>query len=146
MNFLRSALIFVTFTSGTFAADITGTWKATFLGPPDRLPKTVPYMTFDLDANGNQLTGRAHMGGWPGDVLIEDGKIDGDAISFTAVGKLPWSSSSREGEASGYPRLCFKGTVQGIELKLTVVWDSVMIHGRPSEVREYQMEGKKTSD
>jgi len=146
MNFLRSALLFAAFTCGAFAADITGTWKAVFLGPQDRLPKTVPYMTFELDANGNQLTGLAHMGGWPGDALIQDGKIDGDAISFTAVGKLPWSSSSREGEASGYPRLRFKGTVQGRELKLTVVWDSVMIYGRPSEVQQYQMEGKKTSD
>ena len=88
----------------------------------------------------------AHTGSWPGDAVIEDGKIDGDAISFTAVGKSPWSSSSREGEASGYPRLRFKGIVQGRELKLTVVWDSVMIYGRASDVREYEMEGKKTSD
>jgi hypothetical protein len=146
MNFLRSALILATFTFGAFAADITGTWKAVFLGPQDQLPKTVAEMTFNLDANGNQLAGMAHMGGWPGDALIEDGKIDGDSISFTAVGKLPWSSSSREGEASGYPRLRFKGTVQGKELKLTVLWDSVMIYGRPSEVREYEMQGKKTSD
>jgi hypothetical protein len=146
MNFLRSAVLLATVTFAASAADITGTWKAVFLGPQDQRPKTVSEIILNLDADGNVLTGMAHAGNWPGDAVIEDGKIDGDRISFTVVGKSAWQSKGPQGEASGYPRLSFSGTLAGGEMKLTLTWDSVMIYGRPTAAQEYQMRARKASD
>lgn len=55
----------------------------------------VSEMIFDLSVAGNELTGMAHMSNWPGDASISEGKIDGNQISFTVRGKLPWSSRSK---------------------------------------------------
>jgi hypothetical protein len=144
MNFLHTAIVLAAAALSAPAADISGTWKVDFVGPEGDRPKTVAEMVFELETEGNQLTGIAHIGSWPGDAEIEDGKIDGDRFSFTAVGKLPWSSKSRDGEASGYPRLRFTGTIDEGKMKLTLVWDSVMIYGRAGSVREYEMRGRKT--
>jgi hypothetical protein len=111
------------------AADLTGTWKAVFTGPLMDRPKMVSEMIFDLKTDGDKLTGTAHIGNWPGDGPVLDGKIAGDRFSFTFIGKSPWTSGGPEGNASGLPRLTFRGTLQGNEMKLTAIWDSVMLYG-----------------
>jgi hypothetical protein len=128
------------------AADLTGTWKAVFLGPKEKQPKTVGSITFDFKADGTVLTGMVHAGSWPGDAPISDGKIEGDHVSFFIVGTGAWHSRGPQGEASGYPRLTFQGTVNGKEMTLTLVWDSIMIYGNASGSNEWQMQGKKTSE
>ena len=67
---------------------LTGTWKVLFAGPKERGPKTVGSIVFDLKVDGDNVTGLAHIGSWPGDAPIADGKIEGDRIIFTATGHL----------------------------------------------------------
>src|SRR3970282_2573383 len=59
------------------AADVTGTWTATF----DTAVGKQEY-TYELKAEGTQLTGRAKSAN--GDVAIESGQIAGDKISLVA--------------------------------------------------------------
>ena len=147
MKFIRAAFLAATFALSASAADVTGTWKATFLGDPGKWPKMVSKMTFELNADGNRVTGMAHMSNWPGDAPLSDGKIDGDRISFVVIGKSAWKSGSQRGEASGFPRLTFTGTITGKELQLHLVWDSVVIYGEVTGGgQEYEMAGKKVSD
>jgi hypothetical protein len=146
MKLVRSTLLLAAMAFGAPAADITGTWKAVFTGPIGERPKMVSEMIFDLHAAGDKLTGTAHMGNWPGDAPLIDGKIEGDRFSFTAIGKSPWRSKGPMGEASGLPRLTFTGTLQDTEMQLTVVWDSVMLYGNSTAGRPLDMKGKKISD
>ena len=126
------------------ANNIDGKWKAWFVGPMANQPMTVAEMVFDLKAKGNTLTGLVYMANWPGDAPISDGKIDGNRISFTAIGKHPWKSGGEGWRSSGYPRLKFSGTIQGSKIKLRLIWDSVLIYGtRGADARELEMEGKK---
>jgi len=125
------------------AADLTGAWKAVFLAPPEQRPKTVGSVKLDLKSDGTTLTGMAHAGSWPGDVPIADGKIGGGRISFVLVGTGAWRSHGPQGDASGYPRLTFRGTTDGKEMTLTLVWDSVMIYGSAGRPVEYQMLAKR---
>ena len=57
------------------AADVTGTWKASFetqIGQQN--------YTFELTVKGTTLTGRAKSDN--GDVEITEGKVDGDTVTF----------------------------------------------------------------
>ena len=126
------------------AADIDGTWKAVFLGDPGTWPKTVGYIVFDLKAEGNQLTGIAEIGNWPGRTTISEGKIAGNRISFTAIGNSPWWSVSGDGtRRSGFPKLTFRGTVHDGQIEIDVAWDSIMINGEPGKPREHTMRATK---
>ena len=146
MKWMRLSLLAGTLALCAPAADITGTWKAVFLAPQEKWPKTVSKMVFDLQTDGTALSGTAHIGSWPGEAPISGGKIDGDLISFTVIGKLPWRSSGPQGAASGYPRLSFSGTISGKEMHLTLVWDSILIYGNVNSATEWQMQGQKIAD
>ena len=111
------------------AADLTGSWKAVFLGPKENRPKTVGEIALHCKVDGHVLTGTARAGAWPGDVAISNGEIDGDQVSFVLVGTGAWRSLGPRGDASGYPRLTFRGTLSGDVLSLNLVWDSIMIYG-----------------
>ena len=146
MKLIRAAFLTAALTLSASAADVTGTWKAVFLGDPGTWPKMVSEMTFELTADGSQVTGMAHMSNWPGDAPLSDGKIEGDRISFVVIGRSPWKSRGPRGEASGFPRLTFTGTITGKKLGLHLVWDSVVIYGEVTGSQEYEMAGKKVSD
>jgi hypothetical protein len=104
----------------------------------------VAEIVFDLKAKGDTLTGMAHMRNWPGDAPISDGKIDGNRISFTVIGKHPWKSGGEGWRSSGYPRLKFTGAIRGNKVKFRLSWDSILIYGtRGAETSTYEMEGKK---
>jgi hypothetical protein len=130
----------------SFAADLTGTWKAVFTVPIMEQPKTVSEMVFDLKSDGAKLTGTAKIGSWPGDGPVLDGKIAGDRFSFTFIGKSPWTQTTPSGNSSGLPRLTFVGTILGTEMQLTAIWDSVMLYGKSTGTQEYVLKGKKASD
>jgi hypothetical protein len=147
MKCMRVVFLIVALALGASAADIAGKWEVVFLGPEGHRPKTVSRIILDLKADGTELTGMVHAGNWPGDAPISDGKIEGDRISFTAVGHSPWWSSRAGARASGYPRLKFTGTIRGGELQLTLVWDSVMLYGETSgSASEWEMKGRKAVD
>jgi hypothetical protein len=146
MKLVRLTLLLAAMALSALAADINGTWKVVFTGPMEHRPKMVSEMIFDLNAAGSKLTGDARMGNWPGDARLSEGKIEGDRFSFTVIGTSPWRAKGPAVEASGLPKLTFTGTVQGKEMQLTLVWDSVMLYGNPTGGHEYEMRGKKTSD
>lgn len=86
------------------AADITGTWKGTAQtpnGPAER--------TFNFKVDGNKLIGDTTSDMF-GKSTIEDGKIDGDNISFTIA------ISFQGNEA----RVNYKGKVKGDRIDFTV--------------------------
>jgi hypothetical protein len=86
-----------------FAADVNGKWVAQVPGRGGETREA----TFNLKADGNQLTGSVTTP--RGEVQISDGKIDGDNISFT-----------QEMEFNGnHVKLLFKGKVAGDEIKFT---------------------------
>jgi hypothetical protein len=70
------ALVFLAVTAAVFAADPTGKWTAVF----DTQIGQQSY-TFELKAEGNKLTGKAINKG-NGTTEIQDGKVDGDTVSF----------------------------------------------------------------
>ena len=85
-----------------YAADITGTWTASFdtqIGPQN-------YM-FTFKVEGTKLTG--HMKGTYSDVDIAEGTINGDDITF--VENMTYE---------GMPlRIVYKGKISGEEIKLS---------------------------
>jgi hypothetical protein len=145
MKLIRSVILLATLALSASANDISGTWKAWFVGPKDERPKMVSEMTFHLTVDGEKVTGMAHMDYWPGDAPISEGKIDGDRISFTVVGERPWWASGPMGEFSGYPKLVFVGKLHGKEAQLTLTWGSVMIKGESAREQTLEMRGKKVN-
>jgi len=87
------------------AADITGNWKATADFDGNAIERT---FTFKVD--GNKLTGET-TSSMLGKSTIEDGKVDGDNVSFSIKANF-------EGNEM---KLTYKGKVnsKGDELKLT---------------------------
>jgi hypothetical protein len=85
------------------AADVTGKWTADVPGRGGQTRET----TFTLKSAGDQLTGT--MTGPGGDIPIEDGKISGDDLSFSAT--LSFGGNSI--------KFLYKGKVQGNEIKFT---------------------------
>lgn len=57
------------------AADITGTWKATF-----DTPIGTQNYTYEFKVSGNQLTGKVKSDN--GESEMKNGKVDGDKVSF----------------------------------------------------------------
>jgi hypothetical protein len=90
-----------------YSADATGKWK----GSLDAGGETHD-LTFDLKASGDTLTG-AITGVMAQPSEVKDGKIQGDTVSFWAVG-----------EYQGQPiKLVFKGQVLESEIHFTMGLD-----------------------
>lgn len=68
------------------AADIAGKWKGSYVTPVG----VINYV-YDFKVNGNTLTGTATCAE-QGTNPIQNGKINGDTLSFTEPGKLSGSS------------------------------------------------------
>jgi hypothetical protein len=146
MRVLCLMLFLAAITVGAPATEVAGAWKAVFVGAQSEIPKVPRTIIFDLRVTGGKLTGVAHMDNWPGDGPLIDGAIVDDRVSFTVFGNSPWRASGPMGAASGLPKLTFSGTVQGSEMRLTVVWDSVMLYGDRPAPKELHLSGKKVSD
>ena len=81
------------------AADVTGTWKGSI-----ETPNGSREVTMHLKADGAKLTGT--VSGRQGDVEIQDGKVDGDNVSFNFV--------------RGEFKMEYKGKVSGDEIKFDI--------------------------
>jgi hypothetical protein len=86
------------------AADINGTWKATAEGPNGSMERT-----FVFKVEGSKVTGET-TSSMMGKSTITDGKIDGDAVTFTITVKF------QDNEM----KLSYKGKVSGNEIHFTV--------------------------
>jgi hypothetical protein len=86
-----------------FAADATGTWKASIETPNGTIENT-----FTLKVDGGKITG-AVSSGQMGDSQISEGKVDGDNISFSVVRNFNGNEF----------RINYKGKVSESEIKFT---------------------------
>jgi hypothetical protein len=86
------------------AADIGGNWKGTADGPNGTIERT-----FAFKVDGHKLTGETTSNMF-GKSTIEDGKVDGDDVSFT----LTVNVQGNEGKVN------YKGKVDGDTIKFTV--------------------------
>lgn len=75
-------LVLVLFGIGCYAAGVTGEWKATAETPNGQVTRTL-----SLKAEGSKLTGETESS-FAGKSVIENGKIDGDKLSFTLKLKI----------------------------------------------------------
>ena len=64
------------------AADVAGEWKATAEGPNGSMERTL-----SLKVDGAKLTGET-VSSFTGKSTIENGKVDGDSITFTITAKI----------------------------------------------------------
>ena len=85
------------------AADVSGKWRAEFTTPDG----TQRVNTFTFKMDGDKVTGT--VAGTQDETPIKDGKVSGDAISFTA--DRPFGAFS------------YKGKIAGDEIKFTVTFN-----------------------
>jgi hypothetical protein len=97
------------------AADLTGKWVAQV---PGRNGETRE-VTFNLKADGGNLTGSTTTP--RGEMPIEEGKIDGDQISFSQTMSF----------GGNQVKLVYHGTVSGDEIKFTRTREGA--EGNPQE-------------
>jgi hypothetical protein len=102
MRILVTMMLILMMPAAVLAADITGTWTASF----DTQIGTQSY-TYTFKVEGNKLTGRLKSQFSDGE--IQEGTINGDDIAF--VETLTFE---------GMPlRIVYKGKISGDEIKLT---------------------------
>jgi hypothetical protein len=85
------------------AADISGNWKGTAEGPNGAIERT-----FTFKQDGAKLTGETNSQ-FTGKSVIENGKVDGDTISFGITAKF------QDNEM----KLTYKGKITGDTIKLS---------------------------
>jgi opacity protein-like surface antigen len=103
---LFAAVLILTAFACAYAADITGKWTAQF----DTQVGLQKY-TYEFKAEGTILTGKAlaDIAGAESQSTIQDGKINGDEISFVEMQKY-------QGQEI---RIVYKGKVSGDEIKFS---------------------------
>jgi hypothetical protein len=103
-NWLMLPLAILLLALAAAGADIGGTWKGTAQSPAGPVERT-----FNFKVDGNKLTGDSTSDMF-GKSDIQDGKIDGDTISFV----LTLSVQGNDVKAN------YTGKVEGDQIKLTV--------------------------
>ena len=88
----RAALLLILTALAAFAADVTGTWK----GASDSSGRNMEYI-LTVKAEGGALSGIMRLYG--NDEQIQNGKIDGDNISFRT--NTQYGTAVYEGTVSG---------------------------------------------
>ncbi len=112
----RVAFWAIFFACSVLAADVAGTWKATAEGPNGTMERT-----FVFKVDGNTLTGET-TSSMLGKSVIENGKVDGDNLSFTITVKI------QDEEL----KLDYKGKVEGdtITLSVDAMGQTIEWHGK----------------
>lgn len=102
IRFLLPLVLALLVAAPAFSADVTGTWTASF-----DTQVGVQNYTYTFKVEGSKLTGRAKSQN--GDTEIQEGKINGDEISF--VENLNFQDMPL--------RIEYKGRISGDEIKFT---------------------------
>ncbi|MBL8178199.1 MAG: hypothetical protein JNK48_26225 [Bryobacterales bacterium] len=97
-------LALAVFAISAFAGDPSGKWKYSFTTPNGDTRES----NMTLKAEGAKLTGT--MEGRGGAVEIQEGKVDGDNLSFVVVRNFNGNEM----------KINYKGVLKGDELKLTM--------------------------
>src|SRR5260370_23525643 len=92
------------------AAELSGTWKAEFATPDGQQRVN----TFTLKVEGGKVTGTVK--GMQDETPIQNGKVDGNEISFTA--ERPFGSFVYKGKANG-DTIQFNMEVNGQSMEIT---------------------------
>lgn len=96
-------LLLAAFAITASAADISGTWKGTADTPAGSVERT-----FVFKVDGTKVTGETTSQMF-GKSQIEDGKIDGDNLSFVITANFQGNEA----------KISYKGKVSGDNIKLT---------------------------
>jgi hypothetical protein len=99
----RLLALFVVLAAAAMASDLDGNWKATADGPQGAMERTFTFKT-----DGGKVTGET-TSTMMGKSAINDGKLDGDTVTFNITIDLGGNSMKVE----------YKGKVSGKEMKLT---------------------------
>ncbi|MBI3209496.1 MAG: hypothetical protein HYZ37_11430 [Candidatus Solibacter usitatus] len=113
---MRYLLAICAVSISAFAADVSGEWKATAEGPNGSMQRT-----FSLKAEGSKLTGET-VSSMMGKSTINDGKIDGDNLSFTIVVKFQDNEAKLNYKGKVLSKDEIKFTVDGIQGGQTIEW------------------------
>jgi hypothetical protein len=87
-----------------WAADISGKWTAQVAGAQGQPASEI---TFIFTADGTNLTGTINNSLAPGEVAIQEGKIDGDKVSFSLSRNM----------GGGEMKVVWQGELSGDEIK-----------------------------
>ena len=98
------ALMVAALATAAFAADVTGTWKASF-----DTQVGVQNYTYTFKVDGNKLTGKAKSELANAETEIAEGVVNGDDVSF--VENLTFMDMPL--------RIVYKGKIVGDEIKFT---------------------------
>jgi hypothetical protein len=109
MKCVRVAILIAAMALTASAADIAGKWR---VYPTNAAPRTVPSISLKFLVSGDRVAGVVQIGKWPGRAVVEDFKIEGDRITFTATGRLD--------STTGKPTCAFVATVRDDEMALTM--------------------------
>ena len=115
MNFRAIAMGMVLFAASCFAADVDGKWTGTMSTPNGDFP-----VNFTFKADGAKLDGST-MGPDGGEVKIQNGKVDGEKISFSITfdfGGMPFTLNYAG--AVDKDRIKFTIDIMGMPLDLVV--------------------------
>jgi hypothetical protein len=99
-------IVLLALCSTAWAFDVNGKWVAKVAGAQGQQDYEV---TLTFKAKGTTLTGTLNNSSMPGDIAINDGKIEGDNISFSIIRSMGQSDM----------KIIWKGTVSGDEIKFT---------------------------
>ena len=105
-----SAILAILLSVAAVAADISGRWKAEFSTPDG----TQRVNTFSFKVDGGKLTGT--VAGTQDETPIQNAKINGDEISFTA--ERPFGMFTYSGKVSGN-EIKFKVTFNDQSFEMT---------------------------
>jgi hypothetical protein len=100
----RGVFLALLFLAVAAAADINGKWKAEFQTPDGQTRTT----TFTFKVDGGTLTGT--VGSPRGESKIEEGRVNGDDVTFTVVRNFGGDDI----------KFLYKGKVAGDEIKFNV--------------------------
>jgi len=113
-----TALLLGIFAIAAYAADVTGKWTAEVPGRNGNMQTN----TITLKQDGSKVTGTVD-GGRGGPVEIQNGKVDGDTVTFTVVRSFGGNEIKQN----------FKGAVSGSEIKFSRTMEDGQGGGQPVE-------------
>lgn len=102
---VQGMVLSVMLVATAFAADVTGKWKGESEGPNGQKRET----SFTFEVKGSELTGTV-AGGRGGEAKIEEGKVDGDNVSFAVTRSMGGNEM----------KVQYKGVVKGDAINFTV--------------------------
>jgi hypothetical protein len=105
----KPILLMAIFSIAAFAADVTGSWKASIDTPNGSMD-----LTYVLKADGNTVTGSVQS--QMGELKIDEGKIDGDKITFSVnienMGKMTYTGTVKDDQMT--LKFSFAGAPDGM--------------------------------